>query len=740
MKKNHLILSALFLVSCISVTGCKNTGNSTSQQEYEDYYTIDVSSISKEVLKGSIIDINPSFKNLGDEANPNFSVIITCDGEDVTDEVYDIANKTFNAKNIGTYELTITVLNKDGGILTTASGKTFSKRVIIDVVIQSFEAINAAGSDIVVSEDENGAFISFGESYATSPSMVDSGQYKVTGISFNGSYSITYKLEDVVHSPTYHDPSFYFGWTRDDADGHDDCLKVCAGNGAVATWIWDGSAQADLSHNKENGWTLNNWYNSAYSVSDNNPISGDHYLTFERFVNEETNTAIYGIKFDGNPITYLNIKDNYTDVLRNVWVESVNVQAKISVSEYKAISDSKAPTLVLDYMDYDQTNIIKLNDGATVTDDSGYGNILVTKYTVTSPSGENVELENSKFEATEVGTYKVNASVTDLMGNTTTAEGTITVNEKTAETILLSLDETSSVARTNTGIIVYYSATKNEEEYKNATLKAYKGDNLDNAIDVTDSVLRVHTAKTADMSFDVFEATEAGNYILTLEAEGKVISKNITVTNTCGSIYGYSLFESPWDHVTIGRGEFIYDGVTATEKTGKLGLDLHLTTNFELSFDVTDLTYVAQGKLGFTVGISTASKSWVGWEDITIGGNVNNDLWGFETCAIGAGWVSYQWRSNWQNKTTEFMPNPEDPTIGCGREAGAYTQYATGTHNYKVVCTTDAEGMVTYTYYIDNEIEAIHKLPAGHRNANSTDHFQIWCEKMNGIVTNVTLK
>ena len=86
------------------------------------------------------------------------------------------------------------------------------------------------------------------------------------------------------------------------------------------------------------------------------------------------------------------------------------------------------------------------------------------------------------------------------------------------------------------------------------------------------------------------------------------------------------------------------------------------------------------------------------------------------------------------------MPNPEDPTIGCGREAGAYTQYATGTHNYKVVCTTDAEGMVTYTYYIDNQIEAIHKLPAGHRNANSTDHFQIWCEKMNGIVTNVTLK
>ena len=87
MKKNHLILSALFLVSCINVTGCKNTGNSTSQQEYEDYYTIDVSSISNEVLKGSIIDINPSFKNLGDEANPNFSVIITCDGEDVTDEV-----------------------------------------------------------------------------------------------------------------------------------------------------------------------------------------------------------------------------------------------------------------------------------------------------------------------------------------------------------------------------------------------------------------------------------------------------------------------------------------------------------------------------------------------------------------------------------------------------------------------------------------------------------------------------
>ena len=63
MKNKYLILSALFLISCISVTGCNVNGNSTSQQEYEDYYTIDVSSISKEVLKGSIIDINPSFKN-----------------------------------------------------------------------------------------------------------------------------------------------------------------------------------------------------------------------------------------------------------------------------------------------------------------------------------------------------------------------------------------------------------------------------------------------------------------------------------------------------------------------------------------------------------------------------------------------------------------------------------------------------------------------------------------------------
>ena len=111
MKRQYLILSALFLTSCISITGCNKPSSGNSQQEYEDYYTIDVTSISKEVLRGATVSINPTFKNLGDPATPNFGVKVTCDGEDVTDEVYNPATQSFVSYNVGVYELTITVLN-----------------------------------------------------------------------------------------------------------------------------------------------------------------------------------------------------------------------------------------------------------------------------------------------------------------------------------------------------------------------------------------------------------------------------------------------------------------------------------------------------------------------------------------------------------------------------------------------------------------------------------------------------
>lgn len=70
------------------------------------------------------------------------------------------------------------------------------------------------------------------------------------------------------------------------------------------------------------------------------------------------------------------------------------------------------------------------------------------------------------------------------------------------------------------------------------------------------------------------------------------------------------------------------------------------------------------------------------------------------------------------------MPDPNDHTKGCGREASSYDQYGVGTHHYKITCSMDNNGKVTYTYYIDNEIEVIHHTSEEHDNANGVDFIQ----------------
>ena len=83
------------------------------------------------------------------------------------------------------------------------------------------------------------------------------------------------------------------------------------------------------------------------------------------------------------------------------------------------------------------------------------------------------------------------------------------------------------------------------------------------------------------------------------------------------------------------------------------------------------------------------------------------------------------------------MPVPDDYTVGCGRDASAYTQYAEGTHNWKIVCSTDENGTVTYTYYIDDQIEAVHKLPETHNNMNVLNFLQFQSQYMAGIVSDI---
>lgn len=746
MKKPFKRLSTLLvplLVISLSSCGPKKTSSqddskpvSETSTVVEDYYTINVSGIATEMLVDTELLLNPTFTNLGEAATPNYKVEITLEGtRDVTSEVYNAETKMFAPTEVGTYEVTFTVLTEDGEVLVVSGGTSFSAKVTINVVIQSFEPLASAGPDVTIDEEGDVATITFGDSYLEGDKMISSGQYKVTGLTFQGNYSITYKLENVRYSESYHDPAFYFGWTRNTIDAQDDCFKLSTGDGTIATWIWGGTGLANLSSNLDHGWFHDVWFNAPGSVSDNQPITDEHFITFERFISED-GTATYGIKYDGVAFNFLEIGENYTDLLSNVWIEAQNTSATLSVYEYGVVSDTVSPEVVLSYPEYTTEDTIHLGGGVSITDDGDYGDLIVPKFTVLDPKGEEVIVTQNSFEPALVGDYEVTCNIKDIAGNTASATTTITVTEPAVTPYVFNLDETTPVARTNSGVILYYDVTLDGEEVPVDSVEILKGNTLETAVDVTAKTYEIVESADKSLAFEVFTPKEAGMYLLKLTVDDTVRTKQISVTDSCEQVYGQKYWETGYQNFIMGRDTYIYRNVTGDQKVGKVGNNFARKTNWTLSFEITDLKFSAQGKFMMTIGASKADGGWGGWEDLAIGGNVNDDLWGYETATVGVGWQTYQWRSNWQNPTTEFMPDPTDPTIGCGRPADAYTQYGTGTHSYKIVCSTAEDGVVTYSFFIDDMPEAVHILPSAHNEINSTDILQFSSHSMNGIITN----
>lgn len=731
-KITYVALLTLGLIA----TSC----GSSSSHAVEDYYSIDTSYIPGECLVNQDVLLDVRFTNLGEVETPKYEVIVTFDEEEVTEAVYNATSKLFNSGNRGTYDIRFTVLNSQGQKLVTTSGASFTKKISLEVLVQSFAPINAEGEDVTINDEASPATISFGDSYLRDTKL-DSGQYRLTGMSFVGSYYVTYKLEDVQYSPQYTDPALYFGWTRNDTNGYDDSLKLSTGAGTMAAWIWGESGLADLAVNRNHGWFYNVWYNAPKSVSNNTNISGDHHITFARYIDEANKIAKYGIIYDDEAFTFLDIGGHYTDVLRNVWVESVNTKLILSLVDFGVPEALESPSMVLNYQTGTVNEDISLLDGVSIAETNIYSSVIVPSFTVADPTGNDVLVENKTFTPAVEGEYTVTATLTDPANNTVTETAKINVEPVVIKEININLTKTSSFARVGSGIILYPEVFDDETEVEYSSLAFMFGTTYEEAVDVTANVLSVHEATTVgDMKFDVFTPVEAGNYWFVVNYEDTVAYKKIAADTNTASIYGWTYFDANFTGVIVGNNEIIYTNPNGGYKTGKLGKNIDRVTNWEISYDVTDLRYRAQGKLGITEAATKADGTFGGWEDLTIGGNVNNDLWGYETSTVGTGWQTYQWRSNWQNKTTEFMPDPSDNTKGCGRGAPAYTQYATGTHSYKITASTGAEGNVTYTYYIDGELEAVHHLPAAHNNINSFDFFQFWAESMNGIVTNIQVK
>lgn len=742
MKKDKKIISmSLVLLAALLMPACNSSKNSSG---VENYYVINVNSIRTEMLVNSTVILEPTFTNLGEVATPNYAISIKLNNEDVTSKCYKAQSREFTPTETGTYAVTFTVLDNEGNVYTTKDGSTFTQVVMIEVVTQSFAPRNSAGPDVTVSEE---GVITFGDSYsAGSTEKITSNQYKVTGVTFEGSYSITYKLEDIKYDAVYSDPALYFGWVRDRAENNDDSVKVSSGNGTVAAWIWgDNGGLADLSVNRNHGWAPGGWYNAPGSITGGVNLAGDHTLTFERFVNKDANVATLGIIFDGVPYTYLNMGSNYTDLLTNVWVESNNTSGSISVEEYKKISDTQAPSLTLDFeaSKFYTGDSINLKARAVVSDDSAYSSVIAPTFKVYDKDGIEQAVNSGTFTPALAGEYKVVATASDLAMNTTTVESKLVVEEPIVADTVIDVSQTTSVAMPNSGVVLYSSATKDDAPVGIASIQAFKGNE-----EVTSSTIFRHNSSTVEgLYYDYFKAP-AGNYRLVFTAEdGTTKEKEISVADSNTTVYGYTYYDIGTliheDKFIVGKDLIIYLNNGANDRqTVKLGYGLKNLYDWTIEFDITDMAYSAQGKFFITKNTLNQEGTSIGWEDLTVGGNCkpdgSPDLWGYECSVIGSGWVSYQWRSNWQDKTTEFMPDPEDPTKGCGRPADAYSQYATGTHSYKIECTMDATtGRVTYTYYIDGETEVVHVTKDAHNWGNGIGFIQFSGHHFNGIVSNI---
>lgn len=752
------IIVALLAALTVGVTACGGGA------KVSDYYTFDVSSISTVMLKGETQTLNPGVKNLGENVeNPRYGVEITESGTDVTADVYDAATKLFSPSGVGTYSVKFTAHNDKGEVATDEEGQAFTKTVEIEVSILSFAAKDADGKDVTVDEsDPDAAKITFGTSYAEGADAQDSGQYKITGLTFDGNFAITYKIAYGKFNEANVDPALYFGFDRNDTDNHDDCIKLSTGSGHFATWIYDSTnSLADLSGNIENSWNFNVWYNTNGSVSGDSQIANStHRLTIERFIDGEDTRAIYVISWDYTPFAYLNVYGNYTRQLNGLWVESVSTNCTISIEEHTAIGqDTAAPVVTASAADtyyagtalYAGSLFTFTDNVGEITGREGYETVMTPKYTVVNKTGVVVPLTGGSFTLAEGQEYTVTCTVTDFSGNEGSASVKIVPEVRDSNLPVVSLERTASVTVPSIGTKIYVDATDETDgdisNGDNVEIKVYSGSNVDVTADA------YYLYETGGEKHHVFIPSAAGTYRIVCSVKNSKnystsVTKEITVVSDYEGteVYGWKAYDMGLggDEIILADGKLVFTR-GSLENSAKIALASVTDSfykNWTLSFNVTDLQYTVTdtktGKLNLTL-LSMAGREDGKWEDIALGGKSGNDLWGYETCLFGCNWMSYQWRTVWQNPTEEFMPVVGDYTVGCGRDAGEYAKYGTGTHNYKIVCSTDTDGKVTYTYYIDNEIEAIHHLGDTHDNINTMNFLQFQSQYMKGTVSDISV-
>lgn len=571
MKKiKTLAALGLSVAMLVGVTAC----NDGEVGGFSDYYTFDTSAIASELLYGSEMKIDPVVKNLGVVVDANYNVTVTHDGKDVTSSVYDKETKTFapaeQSDAIGTYTFNLTIVDDEGKNVLDENGKPFSTGFNVDYCIMNFVPKANAGAGVTVNNDDPlSPVISFDDTYATGTNLKDSGQYRVTGVTFADDYEIVYRVKANAISD-HEETRFFFGVDRTDENKRDDNIALNINDGRLSSWFFQDNGQASGAD-----WTGTGWVHTTKSVEKDLLDGTTHLIGFTRIVSS-TGNAYYVITWDGDYFTTLNVKGNYTDTVGGVWVESINVEGSIEVASYRNLAkDTSAPAVVLNYDDVGAGSEINLIDGIIVMDEI-YNVTSNIAWSVIDPEGEAVAVKDGKVGIEKGGIYTVGVTVTDLKGNSTSTSTKFNVysnftvdvglnrfykagSEITAN-VTYSADDAAMVAATEAKLI------KGNTEVANAvTGNATDGFKFTPA-DAGIYILRVNTVTAGKAISKDFEFTVSGSAATAID-----MSRNTAEARTGVSMIVYG---SGAESIKIYQGDILTD---ATDVTASV-IGTHTTT------------------------------------------------------------------------------------------------------------------------------------------------------------------
>jgi hypothetical protein len=390
------------------------------------------------------------------------------------------------------------------------------------------------------------------------------------------------------------------------------------------------------------------------------------------------------------------------------------------------------------------------------------------------------------FTVAEGGQYTARFTMTPAVGAAVTKSYDFGVIEAGAVLPDVTFEEIANESKTGLGLILQYSVSDEEEGDKTSEASVRVWSGTDKAgTEVTDDVVYKVSNKTGnnatvntehypdeleyftaagEMNYTVFRPVSAGDYYVEvgyINGKGAYgsASRTVSVSDGVNAVYGYTVEGTKnLDKMAVGKdGTVIFgEGIDGTGNASLSRSDLGNATfegSWEMSYYLTDLKYNDQGKFFTTLHLENTDDPDVDiiWDDVTVGGKANNDLWGYEANIYGTGWRTYEWRGVWQDPTTNEFKHPDVPASdrfgtnynGNGfREAPGYRQYGFGKHKYTVKYLVNAEtGAVTIDYYIDDIPECRHVTAAAHNKYTKLQYVKIFSEKqMSGIMTGLTFK